>query len=808
MTFIPRKFRILLLLCAFLLWIPAARAEENVPFSVKRDGQMISHARNSFTVTAPEDGVFSVTVRDQVCTYRVIREAVRKGTQTVEWDGCGYNGETLAAQYYTFEFALEGESGQRYSFAFDSPIVGNAQHLKFVLPSGAAASLAEPDEWFLEVKSVLDGTLILDFCPENSPEPVFSAKMTLHLRRVEHFTLGQILGKKRLEPGNYTVRAYEATRPDEAAVFSLRVEAEALPDEPVWITGEIMPDREAGDAELWRCMTEPAVVVDIDCTAHQKIYSEPDAGSPVLGTLHGQTQCLSVYEIRDGWAKIGAWNHEDASYAEGWVPAGKLKTVRPNTEYGLLLDKKAQTLTVFFRGERIETLLVSTGRMEARHFDRETSAGCFVTGLHRVDFSTQGNRYDFVIQYDGGNLLHQIPYTSDGKKDFTYGRAYLGSKASHACIRIQAEPGSRNGINAYWIWTHIPYHTKLIILDDAEEREKEKAILTGNTPAEAAEYPDSGGNGTDPGEAAIKITFCGNVTPGNGEDYFGNPKVIGAALEQYGPEYPLNRIRELFAADDLTCANLDCVLAGNRNGEDYSRSNRLRGLPEYAEILSRGSVELVCLANDHLDDYRSDGFSSTVQALEGKAGWVGSGQSRVEEIRGVKFGFGACTEQEYLSDPGLIEKEIRALRAQGCRFVVWQCHWGEENSERHGQLQEAMARACSRAGADLVIGHHPKAVQGMDRIGGMPVLYSLGTLMESGSVRAKSYDALIVQALFYPEKEESAPEIRLIPVLSSSSAGAKTNDFQPCIAEGEDREWILRLVQKDSAVDVRLFAGE
>ena len=65
-------------------------------------------------------------------------------------------------------------------------------------------------------------------------------------------------------------------------------------------------------------------------------------------------------------------------------------------------------------------------------------------------------------------------------------------------------------------------------------------------------------------------------------------------MEQYGPAYPLSRIREFFAADDLTCANLDCVLAGNRNGEDYSRNNRLRGLPEYADIFdfSLGTDEM------------------------------------------------------------------------------------------------------------------------------------------------------------------------------------------------------------------------
>ena len=238
-----------------------------------------------------------------------------------------------------------------------------------------------------------------------------------------------------------------------------------------------MPERGADDSDIWAAMMQPSVVVDIDYLEHQKILAAPEEKAESLGTLHGQSQGLQVLEISGEWARIGAWNHEEGEYVEGWVPLGRLKVVEPNPEYGILIDKKDQSLTLYYHGQRIERLLVSTGKMDKGHYDRETSAGCFLTGLHRVDFSTQGSKYDFVIQYDGGNLLHQIPYSSDGRRDFTKGKTGLGQKASHACIRIQDEPGEENGINAYWIWTHIPYRTRVIILDDPEERRAEKQRL-------------------------------------------------------------------------------------------------------------------------------------------------------------------------------------------------------------------------------------------------------------------------------------------------------------------------------------------
>ena len=66
---------------------------------------------------------------------------------------------------------------------------------------------------------------------------------------------------------------------------------------------------DADDREIWDAMMKPSVIVDIDPTEHQKVYSEPDPSSASLGTLHGQTQGLSVFLISGEWAKIGAWNH-------------------------------------------------------------------------------------------------------------------------------------------------------------------------------------------------------------------------------------------------------------------------------------------------------------------------------------------------------------------------------------------------------------------------------------------------------------------------------------------------------------------
>jgi len=178
---------------------------------------------------------------------------------------------------------------------------------------------------------------------------------------------------------------------------------------PITVTGDIMPNREDSDREIWEKMMAPATVIDISNVAHQRVYQEPDYDSRVLGSLHGQSQCLSVLEIRDPWVRISAWSHERGQPVEGWVPQKVLKVVLPQTEYGILVDKKKQTLTLYQNGEKVDTLLVSTGRMTKGELYQETAAGSFLTDEHMSDYSTNGLKYDFVFRKGGGICCTRFP---------------------------------------------------------------------------------------------------------------------------------------------------------------------------------------------------------------------------------------------------------------------------------------------------------------------------------------------------------------------------------------------------------------
>ena len=787
--------------CLLCLCLASFCAEADEAFSVSARGRMKSFADNVLVVHSPSPGHLTVEITDEYNVYRRLEQDVAQEEILLHWDGLAFQGQRLDSKIYEIRSTLESASGIRYEHRFQTWLDVSNQALIFALPSADVCYVEETELWRLELRAVLSGTVAVELTAAGESLPAYHYRTEVTAGRISRISMKRLAGANPPAPGVYQGSAWAEDNPSYRISFPVTVlEGSAPAEEKIIVTGETLPQRGDPDEIIWASMRSPVTVVDIPFTSHQTVYAEPDTASLALGTLHGQTQGLSVLSLTDRWAEITAWNHEEGAPIRGWVPLEKLKVVHPQGSYGLLLDKQAQTLTVYENGKPLDTLLVCTGRMEPGELYQETAAGLFLTGWHRVDYSVNGQKYDYVIQYDGGNLLHQIPYAwGNGKKDFTLGRAYLGTKASHACIRVQAEPAA-GGLNAYWLWTHIPFQTPLIILDDPEEREKEKSLVQGNTPIYDGSLLVDSSMDDDEVEPAdqVVLTFGGDAVLGGRETYYSRADGFPAYMEKYGNAYPLSGLKSLLEADDWTSLNLECVLKEDASGEDLTKTWRFRGIPGYAEILPAGSVEMVNVANNHTIDYGPEGLQSTLRALEGYALACGGGHTQLISLGGHLFGFGGCRETVYLSDPGVIERDIGALRNAGAEIIIYQCHWGTEYAGSHNTLQEAMARACIRAGATVVVGHHPHVVQGIDVIQGTPVIYSLGNCLFGGTIQLQTYDGLLCRLSFSWKEASVRIGLRLIPILTSGQAESRINDYCPVPAEKDDRIRILRLIQADT----------
>ena len=764
---------------AAALFAAVASGEEF--FEVKRVGNIHSYADNAFRIRTSEAGHLEISIHDNVCVYRTITREIETGETVIHWDGCGYNREKLYEKSYTITAELSTLSGKICTLSFDSPVEYAAQCLQYALPSSDTLYLDNAASWFLEYKTVSKGTVIVEIVSTDDPHDTYKYTVAAAGGKVARKDFVSIAGKRQKpHAGEYTLSVYETSKPEEKYDCSFSVRNSSPEHETISVTGEIMAERGMSDAEIWELMMKPSVVIDIDSFRHQNVYEEPDTTSSILGTLHGQSQGLKVISIKDEWAEIGAWNHEEAAYIEGWVPLNKLKTEKPRGEYGILIDKQKQTLTVYKNGKAIDTLLVSTGRAEKNSLYQETSAGCFLTGYHRVNFSMNGKKYDYVIQYDGGNLLHQTPYEwGQQKKDFTLGRGYLGAKASHACIRIQPEPG-QGGLNAYWLFTHIPYHTRVMILDDPWEHESAAFKLKRSEKSDVdMNNLHLTGTYSNDSELVVEMTFGGCIIPGGTRAFNARKESFQAFAADNGYTYVLKNLNSIFHSDDLTCVNLYCVIQNDprvfpdEKGTIYA--------PAGAEkIFEDASVELIQMTNDKMLLSGSPFYNGTAETLKQYADTLQKGQSCVYTLKGHLFGFTGCSESEYLKEPGIIDRRITELKKNGCEKIIMLINWSEGHGNAHSIVQEAMAHRSVRAGADLIVGNCQGVVQGFDLVEGVPVIYSCGDLMNgSTNNKPKNQQGMLYRTAFDFHDGNGDISVTAIPILPYGVERTGQNEYCP-----------------------------
>ena len=789
-----------LLICLLLLIIPHFTADGETVFEVKRIGNINPYADNSFQVISDESGLISIIIHDNTCTYRILSQRIESGETVIHWDGCGYNREKLYNKYYTVTASVKTDSGAEHTVSFNTPVDYPVQFLSYALPSSDQLFLDATEDWFLEYRTVQDGTINIEMTAENESVPSFTYSIHTAGGKILKKDFASICRGNNPQPGSYSVVVYEVSIPEEKQFFTLTISEQRPDPQPVFITGEIMPDRSMSDDEIWDLMMRPSVVIDIDFFKHQQIYAKPDFSSASLGTIHGQTQALNVIRIEHDWAMIGAWNHEEAAYVEGWVPLSVLKVENPGKDYGLLIDKQKQTLSVYFRGQVIDTLLVSTGRAEKNKLYQETSAGCFLTGYHRVNFSTNGKKYDYVIQYDGGNLLHQIPYEwGEHKKEFISGRGFLGAKASHACIRIQAEPGE-GGLNAYWLFTHLPYHTRVIILDDPYERE----AVTGMLKRAESEEPDFSIIQTvehlEPADdETVILTFGGCLIPGGNQIYNEQKDSFASFTEKQGYDMPLMNLRNIFEKDHLTCICLSCPIAGS--SESFQNKTICCARYGMEKILENASVELVQMTDDSLFAAGPDLYTETVSSVQKYSDTLEHGKTLAKVLNGHLFGFAGCSESEYLADPSVIDRLIQDLRNRKCEKIVFLVCCDKNQAAGHSITQEAIANRCVNAGADLIVENKQGTVQGIDYIRGIPVVYSLGTLLDgSTSAIPKQGQGLLVRVTYSFSSCPDTVSITAIPILPYGKNTLHHNDFLPTdLLTSEESGRVIKTIWQDTS---------
>lgn len=312
------------------------------------------------------------------------------------------------------------------------------------------------------------------------------------------------------------------------------------------------------------------------------------------------------------------------------------------------------------------------------------------------------------------------------------------------------------------------------------------------------EIPASETRVTTPDALMITLSFTGDCTLGDDDKYQWNTfdEVYRKVKD---PSYFFSEVKSVFAYDDFTFVNFEGALT--KAEKKAEKKYRFKGDPIYVNILKEGSIEGVTLANNHSLDYLEQGFNDTVKVLE-EAGirYTYFDTYFVQEIKGIKIGFLGYKgwEHEKRSNELLI-KHVAEMRKAGVHYIVANYHWGDENSYTPNTLQKRMAHFAIDSGVDLVIGHHPHVLQGLEVYKGRNIVYSLGNFCFGGAPNPKDKDTIIYQQILTvdPEKNEIiSTEYNIIPARVSGES--ERNNYQPVIAQGKEAERILNKFSKIS----------
>ena len=299
-------------------------------------------------------------------------------------------------------------------------------------------------------------------------------------------------------------------------------------------------------------------------------------------------------------------------------------------------------------------------------------------------------------------------------------------------------------------------------------------------------------------EKQIVLTFVGDCTVGCEETMRYSDESFVAYAQREGYGYFLAKMKAFFEQDDLTVGNFEGVLKDTPYGA-VNKRYCFRGQPDYTQILALGSVEAVNLANNHSGDYGNKGRQTTLEALNAAGiASFGNGSYYLYEKDGIKIAFCGFWGVGFNKRADMAA-QVRALKAAGANAVICALHFGEEYATYHSNVQAKVAHAMIDAGADLVVGHHPHVVQGMEEYQSRSIFYSIGNFLFGGNAAVRANESLVprVTLRFTDDGQYIGQQVTLYP--ANISGDPERNDYQPRLVTGDAANAVYARLDKDSA---------
>jgi len=295
----------------------------------------------------------------------------------------------------------------------------------------------------------------------------------------------------------------------------------------------------------------------------------------------------------------------------------------------------------------------------------------------------------------------------------------------------------------------------------------------------------------------VVLTFTGDCTLGTWPSSSNKTNYNAIYNAAGSPTYSFDHVKSLFMNDDYTYINLETTLTEAKKASEQTYA--FKGSPSWAQdMIANSGVDGCNIANNHHYDWLEQGYTDTINNVLNAGMDVGDEDHIiVKNIEGLEIvlisgniiwptGRGAIIDGEKLTER--LCEQVKQHKRQD-NIVIVNAHWGLERQNFCNYEQYEPARDFIEAGADLVVGHHPHTLQGVEVYNGKYIFYSLGNFAFGGKASTDKVNR--VSMMLRPRfalRDGTAimTGLCVVPCYTTSAENLEINNYKPYPLNGEE----------------------
>lgn len=233
----------------------------------------------------------------------------------------------------------------------------------------------------------------------------------------------------------------------------------------------------------------------------------------------------------------------------------------------------------------------------------------------------------------------------------------------------------------------------------------------------------------------VKIYAIGDIMPGDNPLYFG----IGVRTSRRKRMMNMfENVSFLLKEGDLVIGNLENPL--KEKVHNSYKNGQLLGELDFIKDLKSGNIGVVNVANNHALQHGEDVFLKTVEELrKNSIDVIGlyDQEPIIKHIKNTKVALMGISlrPEQFNSNNVYYESRLEKVYSYASAYksrvdcFILSIHWGEEYMVYPSADQREMAHKLVDSGVNIILGHHPHVLQGIEKYNEGIIAYSLGNFI-------------------------------------------------------------------------------